>query len=390
MNDAYKQRRKHFEQRHGSLINLPNPPTWDSRVMQRYAHPVLTAGHVPVSWRFDLNPATNPYFLERLGMNAVFNAGAIYHEGKYKLITRTEGSDRKSFFALAESDRPTAGFRFAGKPIVMPETDEPDVNVYDMRLTAHEDGWIYGVFCTERKDPAAPKGNTTTAIAQAGIARTRNLVDWERLPDLVTPSPQQRNAVLHPELVDGQYAFYTRPMSGFLSEDGAPGIGWGLAERIDPAVIKEEIIVDPPHYHSIKEGKNGMGPAPLKTEKGWLHVLHGVRYCAAGYRYVLYAFLCDLECPWIVTHQPGGYLLAPEGDERVGDVSNVLFCNGMILGPDNVLYVYYASSDTRMHVASAPLDAILDHVLHAPPDARTSAACVKQRRALIANNEAYL
>lgn len=390
MDKRFSQRRTQFEEAQAALLSRPNPPTEDSRLLQRYAYPVLTAAHVPLSWRFDFNPATNPYFLERLGVNAVFNAGAIFHDGKYKMIVRMEGSDRKSFFATAESEHPTEGFHFPGEPIVMPETDDPDTNVYDMRITEHTDGWIYGVFCAERKDPEAPPGDTSQAVAQAGIARTKDLVTWERLPDLRTPSSQQRNAVLHPELVEGKYGFYTRPMGGFLSEGDSPGIGWGFCDGMEPAVIEHESIIDSPAYHTVKELKNGMGPTPLKTEAGWLHVLHGVRYCAAGFRYVLYAYLCDLEKPWVVTHQPGGYLLAPEGEERVGDVSNVLFANGMILGPDQVLYLYYASSDTRMHVASLPLDAMLDHLQNAPVEAYRSAASVAQRRDLIARNRVHL
>jgi 4-O-beta-D-mannosyl-D-glucose phosphorylase len=359
-------------------------------IVDRYVHPVLTAEHTPLHWRYDLNPETNPYLMERMGINGVFNAGAIELNGTFYLICRVEGYDRKSFFAVAESPTGTANFRFWDRPLVMPETEDPDVNVYDMRVIQHEDGEIYGVFCTERKDPDAPPGDTSSAVAQCGIARTRDLKTWERLDDLRTPSPQQRNAVLHPEFIDGQYAFYTRPQDSFIQAGSGGGIGFGLAEDIEHAVIEEERIVDPRAYHTIKELKNGAGAAPIKTEAGWLHIAHGVRGCAAGLRYVLYAFLCDLDDPSQVIRRPGGYLMAPKGEERIGDVSNVLFCNGAVARENGELFIYYASSDTRMHVATTTLDRMLDYVFNTPEDGGRSAACLAQRMALIQNNLTYL
>lgn len=306
--------------------------------------------------------------------------------GKFYLVARVEGVDRKSFFAVAESDNGIDGFRFWDHPIVMPETDVPDTNVYDMRLVQHEDGWIYGLFCTERKDPDAPRGDLSSAIAQCGIARTKDLVTWERLDDLKTGSPQQRNDVLHPEFVDGKYAFYTRPQDGFIDAGSGGGIGWGLSDSIEHAVIDQEIVIDERQYHTIKEVKNGQGPAPIKTDRGWLHIAHGVRNTAAGLRYVLYAFLSDLDRPYQVTHRPGGHFIAPEGEERVGDVSNVVFCNGVIATDDGNVYIYYASSDTRVHVATTTVDQLLDYVLRTPEDALRSYACVEQRIQLIDRN----
>lgn len=360
--------------------------SWHNGVFERYLHPVVTAEHVPIDWRFDLNPRSNPRLLERLGVNAVFNAGAIEFGGKFLLMCRVEGCDRKSFFAVAESRSPTEGFRFWDEPVVLPETDDPDVNVYDMRLTSHEDGWIYGVFCTERKDPHAPAGDESAAVAQCGIARTKDLRTWERLPDLRTPSPQQRNCVLHPAFVDGKYGWYTRSQDGFISTGGGGGIGWGLSRRIDPAVIDEERIVDPKRYHTINEVKNGPGAPPIRTDEGWLHVAHGVRNTAAGLRYVLYVLLCDLDEPWRVTHRPGGYFIAPWGNERVGDVSNVVFCNGVIARKNGDVFVYYASSDTRLHVAKTTVETLLDYAIHTPEDPLRSAACVAQRIELIRAN----
>ncbi len=339
---------------------------------------------------YDLDPATNPYLVERLGINGVFNAGALELNGKILLVGRVEGYDRKSFFAVAESRNGIDGFRFWDLPVVMPETESPDVNVYDMRLTRHEDGWIYGVFCTERKDPDAPPGDMSSAVAQTGIARTHDLVMWERLDDLRTTSPQQRNVVLHPEFIDGGYAFYTRPQDDFIQAGSGGGIGFGLADDIEHADIETEKVVDPRAYHTIKEMKNGAGATPIKTSEGWLHIAHGVRSCAAGLRYVLYAFLCDLNDPSRVIYEPGGYLMAPQFDERVGDVSNVLFCNGAVARDDGDLFIYYASSDTRMHVATTTIDRMLDYVKHTPPDAGRSAACVAQRIALIERNQGYL
>ncbi len=361
--------------------------TWYNGVLERYRHPVLTSDHVPLAWRYDLNPATNPRFLERLGINAVFNPGAIELDGRILLVARVEGTDRKSFFAIAESTTGIDGFRFWPEPMVMPETEPPDVNVYDMRLTRHEDGWIYGLFCTERKDPKAPHGDCTAAEAQCAIARTRDLKSWKRLADLKTPSAQQRNVVLHPEFVNGRYAFYTRPQNGFIEVGNGCGIGWALADDIEHAVIREETLMDPKVYHTIKEQKNGDGPPPIKTAEGWLHIAHGVRNTAAGLRYVLYAFLCDLEHPERVIARPGGYLLAPRGDERVGDVSNVVFCNGSVARDDGRVFIYYGSSDTRIHVATSTTERLLDYVRNTPEDPLRSAACVQQRLALIRRNQ---
>lgn len=359
-------------------------------IFTRYQNPVLTAAHAPVIWRYDLDPHTNPYLLERQGVNAAFNSGAIYLEGRYLLVVRVEGADRKSFFAVAESPSGTDNFRFWDLPVVLPETEAPDTNVYDMRLVLHEDGWIYGLFCTERKDPAAPPGDTSQALAKGGIARTRDLRRWERLPDLQSPASQQRNVVLHPEFVDGQYAFYTRPQDGFIEVGGGGGIGWGLSKSMNPAVIAQENILDPRVYHTIKEVKNGQGPAPLKTPQGWLHLAHGVRNTAAGLRYVLYLFMTDLAQPWRITHAPAGYFLAPEGDERLGDVSNVVFSNGWICNERNEVFIYYGSSDTRMHVATSTLDKLVDYCLHTPPDGLRSAASVQTRIALIQRNLDFL
>jgi 4-O-beta-D-mannosyl-D-glucose phosphorylase len=355
-------------------------------VFDRYVHPVVTAAHAPLFWRYDLNYATNPHLMERLGVNATFNAGAIEQRGKVLLMLRVEGTDRKSFFAVAESPNGIDRFRFWDHPVVMPETEDPDINVYDMRLTRHEDGWTYGLFCTERKDPSAPRTDMSSAIAQCGVARTKDLVKWERLPDLKTGSPQQRNVVLHPEYVQGKYAFYTRPQDGFIEAGSGGGIGWGLSDCMDHAQINSEIIIDDRAYHTIKEVKNGLGPAPLKTQEGWLHLAHGVRNTAAGLRYVLYMFLCDAKVPYKVTARPGGYFIAPEGEERVGDVSNVVFSSGWVMRPSGEVLIYYGSSDTRMHVATSSVEKLLEYVLRTPEDGMRSAASVQQRMALIENN----
>lgn len=356
-------------------------------VYRRFAHPVITAAHVPLDWRYDFDESSNPLGLERLGVNATFNAGAILMDGKYCVVVRVEGNDRKSFFAVAESDNGIDGFRFWDRPVVLPQTNEADTNVYDMRLTRHEDGYIYGLFCTERKDHAQPH-DLSAAIAQCGIARTTNLRDWERLPDLLTRSGQQRNVVLHPEFVDGKYGLYTRPQDGFITVGSGGGIGWGVCDDIARATIDSETIVDNKVYHTIKELKNGQGPAPIKTAKGWLHLAHGVRNTAAGLRYVLYMFMTDLNAPWIVTHAPGGHFIAPEGEERVGDVSNVVFANGWVVNEAGEVFIYYASSDTRLHVAVSTVDRLVDYCVNTPSDPLTSSACVAQRIALIERNAA--
>jgi 4-O-beta-D-mannosyl-D-glucose phosphorylase len=360
-------------------------------IYHRYENPVLTGAHAPLMWRYDLNPATNPHLMERFGINAAFNAGAMKHNGKYLLVARVEGNDRKSFFAIAESPTGVDNFRFRDHPITMPETADPDINVYDMRLTKHEDGWIYGVFCSERKDPKAFLGDLSSAVAAAGIARTHDLVTWERLPDLISVS-QQRNVVLHPEFVDGRYALYTRPQDGFIDAGSGGGIGWALVDDITRAEVKasKEKIINFRHYHTIKEVKNGEGPHPIKTPEGWLHLAHGVRGCAAGLRYVLYLYMTDLRDPAKMIAEPGGYFMAPEGAERIGDVSNVLFSNGWIADDDGTVYIYYASSDSRMHVAVSTLEQLTDYCLNTPVDGFRSAASVKAINKIIAHNEEYL
>jgi 4-O-beta-D-mannosyl-D-glucose phosphorylase len=382
----YLLRKRRLMADHRRFLSRRNVRVPDGGVFDRYRFPVVTAAHVPLEWRYDFHAGTNPFFLERLGINATFNPGAVEIDGSVALAVRVEGADRKSFFGVAESKGGIDRFIFRHQPVVLPETPDPDVNVYDMRLTRHQDGWIYGVFCTERKDPAAARGDLSSAVAQCGIARTRDLDHWERLPDLRTPSPQQRNCVLHPEFVDGCYAFYTRPQDGFISAGSGGGIGWGLVDDITQAVIERETIVDDRQYHTIKEVKNGLGPPPLKTGSGWLHMAHGVRMTAAGLRYVLYMFLCDLGEPWRVIAQPGGYVLAPEGEERIGDVSNVLFSNGWVMRPNGQVLLYYGSSDTRIHVAVSSVDRLLDYVLHTPEDALRSGGSVEQRISLIERN----
>jgi 4-O-beta-D-mannosyl-D-glucose phosphorylase len=384
---SYLERLQMLIQHHDLLLNTSNTAL-DSinGIFNRYKNPVLTANHIPLEWRFDFDLADNPFLLERMGVGAVFNAGAIKFNGSYLVIARVEGVDRKSFFAVAESKTGIDQFRFWEYPMVIPENDDPDVNVYDMRLTEHEDGWIYGVFCTERKDPSVPLSDTSSAIAKAGIARTKDLVNWQRLPDLRTKSNQQRNVVLHAEFVDGKYAFYTRPQDGFIEAGAGGGIAWGLCDDITSPDIHDEILIDSRVYHTVKEVKNGQGPPPLKTREGWLHLAHGVRNTAAGLRYVLYLFMTDLEKPWIITKNPGGYFIAPEGDERVGDVSNVAFSNGWILDDDGRVFIYYGSSDTRLHVATTSLERLLDYVHHTPADPLRSAASVAQRIDLIRKN----
>ena len=388
-------RKKEFHKRlakllkeHKKLISRKNKPVKKgfNGIYYRYKRPILTAGHAPLHWGFDLNYETNPFLMQRVGVNAAFNSGAIYLNGKYLLMVRTEGWDRKSFFAVAESDSGIDNWHFWERPVTLPETDDPDANVYDMRLTQHEDGWIYGVFCSERKDPEAPEGDTSQATASGGIARTKNLLSWERLPDFISHHGQQRNLVLHPEFVDGKYAFYTRPQDGFIEVGGGGGIGWALVDDITKAEAPDEKIIDEKIYHTIKELKNGQGPAPIKTEEGWLHLAHGVRGCAAGLRYVLFMFMTDLQDPSRLIARPGGYFMAPEGDERVGDVSNVLFTNGWIRKENDEVYIYYASSDTRMHVATTTVEQLIDYCMNTPEDNFSTAESVKTINELIDKN----
>ncbi len=358
-------------------------------VFDRYKYPVLTREHIPLTWRYDLNPDTNPHFMERLGINAVMNSGAIELNGKYYLVARIEGNDRKSFFGVAESDNGIDGFRFWDYPILLPDTCPEETNVYDMRLTKHEDGYIYGVFCSESKDTSV--SDLSAAVAAAGIVRTKDLKTWERLPNLVTlRSPQQRNVVLHPEFVDGKYAFYTRPMDDFIETGSGGGIGFGLCEDITHAVIDEEKMTSLRKYHTITEAKNGAGATPIKTEKGWIHIAHGVRNTAAGLRYVIYAFATDLKDPSKVIAEPSGLLIGPRGEERVGDVSNVVFTNGAVVNEKNEVFIYYASSDTRMHVATTTVEKLVDYVFHTPSDPGRSVECVAQRCGLIEKNLAFL
>jgi 4-O-beta-D-mannosyl-D-glucose phosphorylase len=376
--------------RHEALIGRKNKPVEvGNGVVTRYQYPILTADHIPVTWRYDLNPTTNPYCMERIGVNAAMNSGAIKWQGKYILLVRVEGSDRKSFFAVAESPNGIDNFRFWDRPLTMPETNDPAINIYDMRLTVHEDGWVYGVFCAERHDPSAPNGDLSSATATAGIARTHDLIHWDRLPDLISQS-QQRNVVLHPQFVNGKYAFYTRPQDGFIDAGSGGGIGWALVDDITHAEIKEERIIDQRYYHTIKEVKNGEGPHPIRTSDGWLHLAHGVRACAAGLRYVLYLYMTSLEDPAKQIATPGGYLLAPVGEERIGDVSNVLFCNGWIADDDGTVYIYYASCDTRMHVATSTIDKLVDYCLHTPADGLSTAQSVVALNKLIDSNLNFL
>ena len=355
-------------------------------VFERYKYPILTADHPPLEWRYDFNPETNPYLMERFGINAVFNAGAIKFNGKYLIMARVEGHDRKSFFAIADSPNGIDNFRFWEYPVQLPDLYPEETNVYDMRLTKHEDGWIYGIFCSESKDPDAPAGDLTSAIAAAGIIRSRDLKNWERLPNLVSQS-QQRNVVLHPEFVDGKYALYTRPQDGFIDAGSGGGISWALIDDITHAVVKKEIVIEQRHYHTIKEVKNGEGPHPIKTPEGWLHLAHGVRACAAGLRYVLYLYMTSLDDPSKVIAQPGGYFMAPVGEERTGDVSNVLFSNGWIADEDGTVYIYYASSDTRMHVATSTIERLIDYCRHTPEDRLRSTTSVKSIYDIIEANK---
>ncbi len=377
-------------EKYNRLIQQKNrKSTFYNGIFDRYENPVLTREHIPLTWKYDLNPETNPYFMERLGVNAVMNSGAIELNGKFYLVARIEGNDRKSFFGVAESDNGIDGFRFWDYPILLPDTCKEETNVYDMRLTKHEDGYIYGVFCSESKDTGV--NDLSAAVAAAGIVRTKDLKNWERLDNLKTlRSPQQRNVVLHPEFVNGKYAFYTRPMDDFIDTGSGGGIGFGLCDDIEHAVIDEEIITSKRVYHTITEAKNGAGAVPIKTDKGWIHIAHGVRNTAAGLRYVLYAFATDLKDPTKVIAEPSGFFLAPLGKERVGDVSNVVFTNGLIARENGDVYLYYASSDTRMHVATTTVDKLLDYVFHTPEDPHRSVECVAQRCDLIRKNLEFL
>ena len=374
---------------HLEFVQQPNSPVSDNNgIYSEYTNPVVTAKHVPLHWRYDFNAETNPLGLERIGFNATFNAGAIKFNDKYVLCLRVEGNDRKSFFAMAESPNGIDNFQFWDKPCVIPQIEgNPDTNAYDMRLVQHEDGWIYGIFCTERKDPSAPKGDTSTAIANAGLVRTKDLINFERLPDLVSNTGQQRNVVLHPEFVNGKYAMYTRPQDGFIDVGNGGGIGLGYIDNMENPVVKDEQIIFGKVYHTIYELKNGLGPAPIKTEKGWLHMAHGVRNTAAGLRYTLYIFMTDLNDISKVIHTPAGHFMAPENDERVGDVSNVLFSNGWIADDNGTVFVYYASSDTRMHVATSTIEKLVDYVMNSPEDKFTSADSVNTIIDLIEKNK---
>ena len=384
---------KYYEEleKYEALINRKNEidPDFYNGVYDKYKYPVLTREHIPLTWQYDLNPETNPYFMKRLGINAVMNSGAIELNGKFYLVARIEGDDRKSFFGVAESDNGIDGFKFWDYPILLPDTCPEETNVYDMRLTKHEDGYIYGVFCSESKDTSV--NDLSAAVAAAGIVRTKDLKTWERLDNLTTlNSPQQRNVVLHPEFVNGKYAFYTRPMDDFIETGSGGGIGFGLCDDIEHAVIDEEKMTSLRKYHTITESKNGAGAVPIKTEKGWIHIAHGVRNTAAGLRYVIYAFATDLNDPSKVIAEPSGLLIGPRGAERVGEVSNVVFTNGAIARDNGDVYIYYASSDTRMHVATTTIDKLIDYVFHTPKDPLRSVECVAQRCDLIKKNLEFL
>ena len=378
-----------LQKQHSQLIaqkNKINPDFYDG-VITRYVHPVLTSDHVPLEWRYDKFTETNPYCIERLGINAVFNSGAIKFNQHYYLMARIEGRDRKSFFGIARSLKPTEGFEFIGEPVLLEDTDQTETNVYDVRLTLHEDGYIYGIFCSESKDLSAPKGDTSMAVAKAGIIRTKDMVHFERLPHLITPSMQQRNVAIHPEFVNGLYLLYTRPQDGFIETGSGGGIAYGFAKSMEKPVIENEYILDEKKYHTIYEMKNGAGPSPIKTPRGWIHIAHGVRNTAAGLRYVLYAFATDLKDPTKVIAKPSGYLLAPIGEERVGDVSNVVFSNGLIADDSGDIYIYYGSSDTRLHVAKTSVNILIDYVFNNPQEKFRSVDSVKQRIELIKSNQ---
>ncbi len=385
--DIFETRKKAVIDAYEKFISRKNTPIEGNGVYNRYVHPVITAESIPPFWKYDFNPATNPWFMERIGVNATLNAGAMKWQGKYIVMVRVEGSDRKSFFAIAESPNGIDNFRFWERPVTMPDDIVPATNIYDMRLTAHEDGYIYGLFCAERHDDSKP-GDLSAATAKCGIARTKNLVDWERLPDLVSKS-QQRNVVLHPEFVNGKYALYTRPQDGFIDTGNGGGIGWALVDDMTHAEIGEEIIIDARYYHTIKEVKNGEGPHPIRTPKGWLHLAHGVRACASGLRYVLYLYMTALDEPWKKIASPGGYFMAPVGEEYMGDVMNVLFCNGWIADPDGKVFIYYASSDTRLHVATSTVDQLVDYCMNTPQDGLSTSESVRTLNRLIDANLAY-
>lgn len=388
MTTLFESRKARIVKEHEELLSMKNDELFSTNgVYSRYKNPVVTRNHVPLEWRFDMNPETNPFFMERISFNAAFNAGAMKWNDKYILVVRTEGNDRKSFFAIAESPNGVDNFRFWERPITLPQGEEWDTNVYDMRLTAHEDGWIYGVFCSERKDPNAPDGDTSSATAAAGIVRTKDLVNWERLPDLISHGGQQRNVVLFEKFVDGKYAFFTRPQDGFIDTGKGGGIGWGLSDGIENAEVPEEAIIDAKTYHTVYEVKNGLGPHPIYTDKGWLHLAHGVRNTAAGLRYVLYVCLADKNDVSKITHKPAGHFIAPLQDERVGDVSNVVFSNGWIADDDGTVYIYYASSDTRMHVAKTSIEQLLDYCLNTPEDKLYSHLSVERINSLIDKNK---
>lgn len=387
MEMTFKEKIKDLFRKHEELLSVSNEPLEGGNgIFTRYKNPILTAAHTPIIWRYDLDEKSNPFLMERIGMNATLNSGAIKWNGKYLLVVRVEGADRKSFFAVAESPNGIDNFRFWDYPVTMPEDVIPATNVYDMRLTAHEDGWIYGIFCAERRDTNAPAGDLSSATATAAIARTKDFISWERLPDLKSKS-QQRNVVLHPEFVNGKYALYTRPQDGFIDAGGGGGIGWALVDDITRAEVKDETIIEHRFYHTIKEVKNGEGPHPIKTSRGWLHLAHGVRGCAAGLRYVLYMYMTSLEDPTKVIASPAGALMVPVGEERVGDVSNVLFTNGWIVDADGKVFIYYASSDTRMHVATSTIERLVDYCMNTPQDGFISSASVETLKQLIRKNQ---
>ena len=388
MKHPFNERLASLKEHHAALIHRPNEPQLPGNgIFLRYKYPIMTGAHAPLFWRYDLDESTNPYLMERFGINGVFNAGAIKWNGRYAIMARVEGRDRKSFFAIADSPNGVDNFQFWDSPVHMPGTENPETNLYDIRLTRHQDGYIYGLFCTEKRDPEASPSDQSAAVAQCGIARTHDLIHWERLADLRTHSPQQRNVVLHPELVNGKYAFYTRPQDGFINTGTGSGVGFGLSDTITEAYVKHETIIDPRRYHTINEAKNGLGPEPLKTRLGWLHLAHGVRNTAAGLRYTLYLFLTDLNDLTRVLHKPGGYLIAPMGEERIGDVSNVVFCNGWIADEDGRVFIYYASSDTRMHVATTTLEQLLDYVVNTPEDEGSTAGSVSTLQRIIDKNK---